>query len=133
MTWMPETLKILHLGQDDVVWLVMVDMTKSEITSETTRTAGTISLISAQADCATFLDFAIPRGAEMRDHPAALVIQTRSWDFVEDIDQTYYCDTMNIVALDIGARVVDKRTNLPCDALDPVSYTHLTLPTILLV
>ena len=42
MTWMPETLKILHLGQDDVVWLVMVDMTKSEITSETTRTAGTI-------------------------------------------------------------------------------------------
>ena len=41
MTWMPETLKILHLGQDDVVWLVMVDMTKSEITSETTRT-GTI-------------------------------------------------------------------------------------------
>lgn len=42
MTWMPETLKILHLGQDDVVWLVMVDMTKSEITSETTRTAGSI-------------------------------------------------------------------------------------------
>ena len=40
---MPKTLKILHLGQDDVVWLVMVDMTKSEITSETTRTAGTVS------------------------------------------------------------------------------------------
>ena len=39
---MPETLKILHLGQDDVVWLVMVNMTKSEITSETTRTAGSI-------------------------------------------------------------------------------------------
>jgi hypothetical protein len=66
----------------------------------------------------------------MRDHPAALVIQTRSWDFVEDIDKTYYCDTMNIVALDIGARVVAKRTNLPCDALDLRACCASTLGTI---
>jgi len=37
---------------------------------------------------------------------------------------------MNIVALDIGARVVDKRTNLPCDALDLRACCASTLGTI---
>lgn len=82
------------------------------------------------ADCLVFLDFAIPRSAHMRGRPAALVVQTRSWDFVANIDNSYFCDSMDILALDIEARIVTRKANLPCDAIDLRACCASTIGTI---
>ena len=53
-----------------------------------------------------------------------------SWDFANNIDKQHYCDTMDIVILDIELRTVTKQMNLPCDALDLRACCTSTLGTI---
>ena len=106
------------------------------------------------ADCVAFLDFAartrrvrcrdlsnarlprttrraqVPRARAMRDAPAALVVQTRSWDFGADLDAAGFCDSMSTLELDVAARAVTRTVDQPCDALDLRACCASTLGTI---
>ena len=62
--------------------------------------------------------------------PARLVVQTRAWDFVADIDKPHYCDAMTTLDFDVLGKTVAKRTDAPCDALDLRACCATTIGTI---
>ena len=80
--------------------------------------------------CADFLAFALPRAERMEGAPDTLVVQTRAWDFVADIDSPNYCDAMNTLTLDVRNRRVTKQSNLSCDQLDLRACCASTIGTI---
>ena len=72
----------------------------------------------ATDDCQSFLKFIHPIASALPEHPSFLVVETRLWDFVNDIDKSDYCDSMTTYVYDVNANAVTVNYNQPCDPID---------------
>uniref|UniRef100_A0A7S3NIL5 HTTM domain-containing protein n=1 Tax=Aureoumbra lagunensis TaxID=44058 RepID=A0A7S3NIL5_9STRA len=69
-------------------------------------------------NCQDYLDFMQKSSANLDNHPSYLVVESRSWDFVRNIDKVNFCDEMTMYMYDVKNNAVSVLENQPCTPID---------------